>query len=403
MSTTLTNAQTYCNSRIGDSSTDRISAVERLAALTEATVWVQQELGNDLQNFTSTQQYYDTVNYYKVTTDIADLLEGADLRRKKDIHNISFTHKSAREVAEEIGQGNSESSWAIERRDDDTYLVINHQSKNSAKQVASFDSTTADSGTWAVDDTNSDATNLTTDTIEFEQGAGSLNFDLDVSQSGNNRATIINSTYGQSDWSNYEDLAAHIIRVYIPDVTETTSVTLFWGSDSSNYWSVTATTDIDGSAFTNGWNRIKVDWADATATSSPDVENIDWLRVDINYGAGQGDDTDYRLDDWIMVNPEELTFHYVSWKVGEDTNGTDIYKFSVTSDVPYYSGQYDQLDFVVGRKAASILFDDLRLFNESLKAEKEAKERLKSISKYIPSSRTNETKSFKVYGLNLRK
>jgi len=403
MSLTIQNLITEVNTIVGDDSTDRISAAERLAAISEATIWVQEELANDLQNYTYALDYYDTINYYKVTSDIADLLTGGDLRREKDLQTFSFTHKSSRELAEDIGQGSGESAWTIERKDTDTYVGINHFSKYKAKQVATFNSLTADGGTWTIDETTSDATNLTVDSVEFEEGTGSLNFDLDVSQSVNNRATIINSTYTSSNWAAYEDLAAQVLKVYLPDVTTFTSITVYWGTDSSNYWSATTTTAFNGTAWAVGWNMLSVDWADATATGTPDEEDIGWLRVDYNYGAGQGDDTDFRLDDWIVVRPEKLNFHYITYKVGVDNADADIFKFAATTDVPYFSGMYDNVMYPVAHKAASLIYKNLRLREESADEFNEAITGLKRLRKLIPSSRVAEEKNFKVLGVNFRR
>lgn len=403
MAITVATIITEVNTSIGDSSTDRISAAERLQSISEACIWVQEELANDLQNYTYSLDYYDTINYYKVTSDIADLLEGGDLRREKDKQLQSFTHKSSREMAEDIAQGSGESSWTIERKDTDTYVGVNHHSTYGSIQIGTLDSTTADSGTWTIDTTNSDATNLTSDTTEFKQGAGCLNFDIDVSQSANNRATIINSTYGSMDWSSSEDLTAIVLRAYIPDVTDFTSFTVFWGTDSSNYWSATTTTDINSTAWVDGWNRFKVEWEDATATGSPDSSDIGWLRVDFNYGAGQGDDTDYRLDDWKLIKPENLTFHYITWKVGVDNADADIFKFAATTDVPYFSGMYDNIMYPVAHKAASIIFRNLRLKEESAFELSEADKALTRVRKLIPSSRAPEVKNFKVFGVSFNK
>jgi len=403
MSLTAATVITEINTIVGDSSTDRISAAERLQSLSEATIWVQEELANDLQNYTYSLDYYDTINYYKVTSDIADLLTGGDLRREKDLQNFSFTHKSSRELAEDIGQGSGESAWTIERKDTDTYVGINHFSKYKAKQVATFNSLTADGGTWTIDETTSDTTNLSVDTIEFEEGTASLNFDLDVSQSANNRATILNSTYSSANWAAYEDLAAHVLKVYLPDVDTFTSVTVYWGTDSSNYWSATTTTAFNGTDWTEGWNMLSVDWADAAATGSPDSEDIGWLRVDYNYEAGQGDDTDFRLDDWIVVRPEKLTFHYITYKVGVDNADADIFKFTATTDVPYFSGMYDNVMYPVAHKAASLIFKNLRLREESADEFNEAITGLKRLRKLIPSSRVAEEKNFKVLGVNFKR
>ena len=117
-----------------------------------------------------------------------------------------------------------------------------------------FDSLITGGGTWTLDTTNGDGTNLTVDTNEYKQGSASLNFDVDVSQTANNKVILYNSTLTEMDLSSYEDLAAFIFWVYIPDVTYFSSVTLYWGSDSSNYWSATVTTDMNGTAWASGWN-----------------------------------------------------------------------------------------------------------------------------------------------------
>lgn len=184
MAITVANLVTNFDTYIGDTSNDRVTAAERLQYFTEATVWLQEELENDLQNATYDLDYFDTVNYYKVTTAIADLLEGADLRREKDDQLKTFAPKSSRELAEEIGIKFGESSWGIERRDSNTFLVVNHASKHTAKLVSGFESTDDGGGTWSLDGTNSDAENLTIDSNEFKEGTASFNFDMDIDQSG---------------------------------------------------------------------------------------------------------------------------------------------------------------------------------------------------------------------------
>lgn len=403
MAVTIASVQTPLNTYIGDTTTDRISAAERLNAITEATIWLQEELENDLQVVTYPLNYFDGVHYYKVTTSLADLLEGADLRRAEDDQYNSFTHKSSRELAEEIGQMNGESSWAIERRDKDAYLVVNHESKYQAEVMADMDSTTSGGGTWTVDSTNSDATNLTVDSVEFTQGSGSLNFDVDVSQSGNNKATISNSTLTSRDLSQYVDLGSFLLDVYIPDHTYTSSITIIWGSSTSAYWSATVTTDISGSALSDGWNTVKVNWADATMTSTPSASAITYIALTVNYSASQADDTDYRFDNLRIVRAETLKFYYLSWYVGTNSGGTDITTFGATTDIPYYSGQYDNYIYPVAHKAAEVLFRSMRLHQDADEQEAEAKDTLKRLLRIHPQSKTPESKSFKVHGINFRR
>jgi hypothetical protein len=401
MSVTEASLETNFNTYIGDTSTDRISAAERLQFATEAVAWLQEETGNDHTVKTYTLNYYDNVHTYKVTSGIASLLEGADLRRGEQDQLISATHKSSREMAENIASKFSEFAWAIERRDSNSYLVVNLQSKYKPQQISSLESTSADGGTWAVDSTNSDATNLTVDTVEYKQGAGSLNFDITVAQSGNNKATIQNTSFTSLDLSSYEDLGAWVFWAYLPDVTYTSSITLYWGSSTSAYWSSTVTTDVNGNAFAAGWNRIAVTWASATKTLSPSAAAITYLRFDINYTGSQVDDTDYRLDDLTMVRPEPLTFYYTSSHVGTNSGGTPIFAFTATTDIPYFSGQYDQYKYAVAHKMASLAFyGPLQVPALGSQQEVEAIKALNRVKKLIPVSVTKEMKRFKVGGIS---
>lgn len=411
MSVTVADLITNLDTYIGDTSTDRISQAERFQFLTEATVWLSEELGNEHMIDSYSLNYLDGIHNYKITTAVADLLVGADLLRAENDHDISAVRKSPREIHEEIGQSNGEFSWAVDRYDGDAYLVVNLEGKNPRKLIGTFNSTTADGGTWTVDSSGSDATNITQDTNELKQGSASLNFDIDVSQSGNDIATIYNDTASEKDLSDEEDLGSWTLWVYIPDVTNITSIGLTWSSDTSgtpstitNYWSATATTDINGSAFADGWNRVKIDWADATKTGSPDSSGIQYYQIDVNYGGGQADDTDFRLDELAIARPEKLTFKYISWNVGQSNAGADITAFTATNDVPFFSGRYDQYKYAVAHKAASICFySALRLVNQGAAEEAEALKSVRRYNKNFESSKTREQKSFKIKGVNFRR
>lgn len=396
----ITNHDTY----FGDTTNDSVSAAERLQFATEAVAWLIEETQTEQSDATYTLNYLDTVHEYKVTSSIADLMEGVDLRRGDADQYITWPRKSANELREEIAQGESESAYAIERRDRNAYLVINHNSKYGASLIEDCESLTSN-GTWELDATAGDGVNLTLDEVEFKQGNASFNFDADVSQTANNRITLSVSDFDALDLTTYLDLGSWIFDVYLPDVTYHTGFTFYWGSSDSAYWSASVTTDINGSAWVNGWNTVKVNWADATMTSTPDVEDIDYLRVDYNYSASQTDDTDFRFDNLRLVRPEKLTFYYTSSSVGvtSSADSTKVYTFAATTNVPYFSGQYDNLRYAVAHKMASLSFYKTQQREEAEKEELEAYRCLKRSQSLFPSSKTPEVKSFKVRGVNFNK
>lgn len=407
MSTTASAIKTLFNTYTGDSTNDRLSDAQKYSYITEATAWLLEELGNEHMMATYSLNYFDSVHKYKITTDIADLLVGADLRREEDYQFESFTRKSPREIYEDIAQNSTESSWAIDRYDDDAYLVVNHESRFIKTGVLAAANTTEANGTWTV---SADATNLTADTAEFKEGPSSLNFDLDVSADGSDTATVYIADASSKDFSSVEDLGSFLLWVYLPDITYTSSVALTWSSDASgtpstvsNYWTSTQTTDYQGNAFVAGWNRVKFDWSTATSSGSPDESAIVYYQVDINYTGSQGDDTDYRINDLSMVRPEKLTFHYVSYNVGENSGGTALTTFTADTDVPFFSGKYDQYKYVVAHKAASQAYYGMRLPNEGSQEEAEAMRSLNRFRKNFESSKVRESKNFKVKGVSLRR
>lgn len=405
MSLTVSDIQDNFNKNIGDTSTDRISAADKLDYITNGVIWLQETMLNDHQVRSYEFNYFDTLYYYDITSAVPDLLETNDLNTKVLKNGgLPFTRKSSQELRGEVGNNYLEDCYAIERRDNKALLVVNHVSKYTKLQVSTFASLTADSGTWTNDATNSDALTPTIDNVDGSNGTqGCLSFDITVAQSGNNRATIYNSGLTSEDLTSSKDLDSWILDVKFPSVTYITSVTIYWGSDSSNYWSATATTQYDGSAFVADWNTVKVAWLGATKTGSPVVTAITYIRIDINYGASQTDATSFKLDNMRLVRPEVLSLKYTSWYVGTDSSLNKITKFSSTTDIPYFSGEYDNYKYAVGTYAASLAFGDLRLYSESKQAADDAMASAKRLMNVIPKSITREEKSFKIKGISFFK
>lgn len=409
MSITVAGIQTYVNQYIRDTSTNSVSAADRLAAISEATKQLMTEIGLEMLDRKYTLAYLDDVNYYNITTLVPTYLEPVAVRHPQNaLHNETapFLRKDSDEFYDEL-ENSEGNAFTIERTDRKTYLGINHESLYSALVLHNCDSLTAN-GTWQVGESSaansSDAENITLDTVEFQVGTGSINFDVDVSDHAGNLGIISNEDMTAVDCTDHLDLSYLVARVYIPDVTYFSSITAYWGSSTTAYWSATVTTDIMGNAWVAGWNRIKVAWSAATMTSTPDVAAINYLRFDFNYTGSQTDDTDFRIDDILMIRPENLDFHYQSFALGETSTSvsTLVTEFGATTNVPFFSGQYDFLDVYVAHKAASILFRQMGLQADSEAEELAAEKEKKKIGKRFPVSTLKRQKNFKAYGINFR-
>lgn len=185
--------------------------------------------------------------------------------------------------------------------------------------------TLTENGSWAV---GSNATTLEADTIEYITGSGSLRFNISASGS---TAYIENSTMTAVDLTNYLSVGAIFLWAYVPTVSATTSIDLRWGSDSSNYYSKTVTTNHFGQSFVTGWNLIRFDWSSATTTGSPTITAIDYLRATINYtGTAM---TAFRIDSIMAKLPSVWEIIYYSKYLFRNSSGTWIVKPTADTDL----------------------------------------------------------------------
>jgi len=217
--------------------------------------------------------------------------------------------------------------------DGEHYLLVN-LNKGNHLRLDSFDNIDYD-GEWVE---RGDANTPAQDLIEMRQGQASVKFRIDTS-GGNNYAGLRNTTLSQKDLSDYEDAGIHLIEVYIP-YAGVTGITLYWGSDTSNYWAASATAPINKSAITVGWNEFKVSWEDATKVGSPDVDNIDYLEVKISYTSGSYTDNSlFRIDNWRLSSIYRLDFDYFSTYMVIDADGN--WKSRFTENTDFFVGDVD--------------------------------------------------------------
>lgn len=417
MSLTVASIQTYVNQYLhGDTSTNSVSAADRLAAITESVKQMFNEFGVNQSNKTYTINYYDTVNTYDITSTIPDFLEPVDLRRLTPNNLNVFTRKTPREIAVDIdlyalNRSLLEDSFAVEQANGSRTLFINHISQYPALEVSEGDSLADNNGTWALDATNSDATNLRLDSVLFQQpGNAALEFDISVAQSSNNRATIYNASLSPIDFSTEYLVGSLVFWVYLPEVVNFTSITASYGSDTSatpatkaNYYTGTSTTALNGGAWQIGWNRVAIPWSSTTTVGSPTITSIRYIEFQFNYTVSQTSKTGYHLQDIKMIRPESLVLHYESWYVGTSNSGTSLLAFTATTDIPFFSGQYDFLDVYCAHQAASILFRQMGLTSDANTEEDLAGRELTRMKKKFPSQRLTQTKSFGVKGINFRR
>lgn len=181
-----------------------------------------------------------------------------------------------------------------------------------------------DNGTWSEGD---DATGLVQDDLNYVEGSGSLRFNL---SGAGTTATLTNSTSTSVDLTNFEDIGSIFLSVYLPEESMLTSINLRWGDNSSNYWTVSATTQQDGNTFKAGWNLVRFDWASATETGTPTVTSVNYYLITLTY---DGDaHNNIRCDNLVIRNAEIMDLSYYSQNLFKNSSNTWIIKPTSDND-----------------------------------------------------------------------
>lgn len=248
---------------------------------------------------------YSLQNYVGATcldndgaTSIPDVKTAYDLRVPTEAHNV-FSFREAKEVKDAIRNNKAHNEYSI----DNDLLIINYARQTSA-EIHNMDSLTAD-GTWSA---SGDATNLTIDEVEYKKGSGCLNFDVSAGTS----LIVSNETLTSIDLEELQNKSHFTLWVYLPTITNFSSIRLDWGNDLiTNYWYKSETAPAGNATLKVGWNHFAFKWGDATETGSPDPATIDSFKVTITYSSATTD-TDFRIDDLRCGASVRMELEYYS-------------------------------------------------------------------------------------------
>jgi len=146
--------------------------------------------------------------------------------------------------------------------------------------------------------------NITKDADNYVKGSASLNWDIDDSVDAT--AGIVNDSLDTFDISDYLSNGSIFVWAYISSITNLTNYIIKVGSDSSNYYYITITTNNEGNAFEAGWNLLRFDFADKETTLTPDVDACEYVALYMTKDTDKVSETDYRFDNLVM----KLGKHY---------------------------------------------------------------------------------------------
>lgn len=182
-------------------------------------------------------------------------------------------------------------------------------------------------GTWSA---FGDATNLVADTYDYVKGNGSIK--ADISSAGGTTFGIQSSNIPTFDLTNYKSNGSAFVWVRITSTTNITNYKLRLGSDSSNYYEMTATTTNEGTSFTTGWNLLRFDFSGKSTTGTPDDDACDYAALYMTKAAGKISETDYRFDHIIVKLGQINNLVYYSKYPWQTSSGTWIENSTASTD-----------------------------------------------------------------------
>ena len=176
-----------------------------------------------------------------------------------------------------------------------------------------------------------DGENLTADSGNFVKGSASINWDINAS--AGTTAGIVNSSVASVDISEYLTEGSIFVWAYLSSKTNVTNFILRIGSGASAYYSITATTNNEGTAFTDGWNLIRFNMANKSTTGSPTSTACTYVALYMTKSTAKVSETDYRFN-WLTIKKgEHYDLVYYSKYGWQSVAGTYLENSTIDTDL----------------------------------------------------------------------
>ncbi len=227
-------------------------------------------------------------------------------------------------------------AYAIQNRAPTQFIDMVHTWHNSQNSVLTeCDSLTAD-GVWTA---GSGASSLAINTVDHAKGGGALGWTVTAATS-----TISFVATTAIDISGYGSHAHNGFLLKLPEVP--TQITIRFGTDSSNYYTKTLTTQASGEAFsTTEFNEIRLDKNDATVTGTPTDSSAKYFLLTLSFSGTPSITTGYLIDRIVLFKPEIMELEYYTKHVAQTTAGVlqaTITESESSTDLPLVFDDYRQ-------------------------------------------------------------
>lgn len=259
---------------------------------------------------------------------------------------------------------NSEKGIATIVNDDlDRKLRVSAEIDDEEVQVSNFEDTN-----WnTFDSVSVNDSDIKVDNDDYTEGNGSIRFQTDTSDTTDSVVGIQNNLLDESDISGFLARGSGFVdaKLTVAD-TGIHQISLRIGSDSDNYYQISDSNQNDCSPFIAGWNKIRFDFRNKTATGAPNDTAINyaalfWSRDTTTAALLHLNDTDWGFDNLILKKGKYYLLSYYTRYVWQDTAFTLVENSS--HDSYALMVQNDELELIM-TKAAELASGYLRDYED---------------------------------------
>jgi len=336
------------NDYLGNYTTGQNGDQNKIRAINRSIELVKQKLGLPSDEVSQSILFNEDQNYYDCSSDFVETL---GIYFNDDNNNVSaneWRYLAWPQLRRMMGQATNKRYFSYYPVNGKNQIIMFGSNLKGTQTKESFDTE------WIA---GGDASNLTLDSNQKKEGAYSNNFDI-TNSSGEATITKTGLIYDVREL--HEKQGYWKVWAYLSS-TEIDSISIEYGTDSSNYYTITSTTQDDGTALATGWNKIGFSTDAAVMTGSPDNTSITYVKIIYDLGAAFTSATDFRLD-WLMWTFPDLIDHvYYSAIKGTDTTGaTSKTQLTELSDILSFGSFAEDLVTPIAMQAALYIAPSLR-------------------------------------------
>ena len=319
--------------------------------------WEFQETVGYLLPVLDYQEYRSSTDTYPetyMTTKLKKFIRG----QTETGSNISFGKLPS------YGTGASSAASMLTAYGQRYFLNTGYDSATTYTTLHNMDSYDGD-GTWVA---SNDATSVSTNTTDQKEGTGCVSFNVDVSGSSNNKATITNPDMTPVTLSDSIENGGLIMWVYFPTVVYMKSLEVKFGLDSSNYYAAKQyEVDVQGMKYSAGWNRIFLQTKNKQTIGEP-TTSIGYLQVTVEFDSGQTDFTSFLVDNIQFCN-KYIQYWYSRKAVDLNTDSSESIVPNQYQFIYELYAEFKALSQIAGREAQAKLRLDEANMNRNIMIE----------------------------------